>query len=138
MNKGLIIPLMFFWMMLPSCQHDNLSSKYPYLNNEEELVTLLFTENAESEPADHHAYYDALLDFQQEYPDALSKVHAVDETDHQLMQYYEVTDFPAMIILDGEEVQLRLEGSNDYTVIKDEIKNKVLAEDLLTSSKRYN
>lgn len=138
LNKGLILSLLFLWVLLPSCQHDNLTSEYPYLNSEEELVTILFTEDSNNEPNSYHAYYDALIDFQQEHPEALSTVHSAGMEDAKLMQHYEVTDFPTMIILEEEEIQLRLEGDNEYTVIKDEIEDKVVTDEMLSALKSKN
>lgn len=127
MGKLTVGALILLALMLPSCQLDNISSQYPFLGQEEEIVTILFSDNQE-ENINEHPYYDALIDFQQQNPEALSEIHIADASDQQLMNYYEVSDFPTMLVLNGDRVELRLEGTKDYAYILQEIELSVMSQ----------
>lgn len=126
MNKFLVAALVSLGLLLPSCQQNNINSHYPFLD-QEEIVTILFSDPHE-ENTNEHSYYDALIEFQQENPEALSEIHIADSADQQLMHYYEVSDFPTMLVLNGQEVELRLEGPQEHSHILEEIESSILTD----------
>ncbi|WP_147802449.1 hypothetical protein [Alkalicoccus halolimnae] len=120
MKIWLMTTLLISCMILFSCQNENITSDYPFLDNEDEYITILFSD-IQSQQASEHPYYDALIDFQQEYPESPMSVYVADENDTELLSYYEVSTFPTMIIVENNEALVKVEGQNDYQAILDKM-----------------
>jgi hypothetical protein len=117
-----MISLISSFCILSSCSNTkNISDNYPFLKDTEDKapVTLLFSN--ESELAEEHIYYDALIDVQQSYPDKLSNVIIVSQEEDELIDYYNIDTYPTLLLLDGLNIKLRIEGPQLLANIYEEV-----------------
>ncbi|MCR6111275.1 hypothetical protein HXA35_13080 [Bacillus sp. A301a_S52] len=118
----MMISLISSFCILSSCSNTkNISDNYPFLKDTEDKapVTLLFSN--ESELAEEHIYYDALIDVQQSYPDKLSNVIIVSQEEDELIDYYNIDTYPTLLLLDGLNIKLRIEGPQLLANIYEEV-----------------
>ncbi|WP_078576059.1 hypothetical protein [Salipaludibacillus agaradhaerens] len=118
----MVMSLISFFCILSSCSNTkNISDNYPFLNDTEDNVpvTLLFSN--ESDLAEEHIYYDALIDVQQSYPDKLSNVIVISQEEDELIDYYNIDTYPTLLILDDLHIKLRIEGPQGLANIYEEV-----------------
>ncbi|SES39450.1 hypothetical protein [Salipaludibacillus aurantiacus] len=127
MNHLCVIILMTSCLYMSSCQSDNISSDYSFLEESQDdkvPETLLFSNNTDIQ--EEHNYYDALRTVQKKYPDRLNSTHIVSESDHSLVNYYGIDTFPTLLLVEDLEVKLRIEGANEFSSILNELKYTLL------------
>lgn len=111
---------------LTSCGSQAIVSNYPFLDTdgeEDTAVTILFSDDHDYSTENN--YYDALIDVQQKHPNKLSNVNIVSQTDTELVQFYEIEQFPTLLLVDDLEVMLRIEGEKDVTSIYSKLDSTV-------------
>ncbi|GAE29913.1 hypothetical protein JCM9152_1300 [Halalkalibacter hemicellulosilyticusJCM 9152] len=59
---------------------------------------------------DEHTYYDAFLTLQQHFEDEMLSFIIVDLNERDVIKYFEINEFPTMIVVTGENEHLRMEG----------------------------
>ncbi|PYZ93297.1 hypothetical protein CR194_08875 [Salipaludibacillus keqinensis] len=126
MSRMLLIIFMSSCFYLTSCGSQAIVSNYPFLDTdgeEDTAVTILFSDDHDYSTENN--YYDALIDVQQKHPNKLSNVNIVSQTDTELVQFYEIEQFPTLLLVDDLEVMLRIEGEKDVTSIYSKLDSTV-------------
>ncbi|WP_169819239.1 hypothetical protein [Anaerobacillus arseniciselenatis] len=96
-------------MFLSSCNNNEVLSNYPFLQKEDEHITILFSD-------DHYIheegnYYDALLDVKRRYPELIRSFNIIHSSDRDLIRYFEISEFPTLLVIHNEKITIRVEGS---------------------------
>ncbi|OIJ09747.1 hypothetical protein BKP35_14745 [Anaerobacillus arseniciselenatis] len=99
----------FLLMFLSSCNNNEVLSNYPFLQKEDEHITILFSD-------DHYIheegnYYDALLDVKRRYPELIRSFNIIHSSDRDLIRYFEISEFPTLLVIHNEKITIRVEGS---------------------------
>ncbi|MFC0558769.1 hypothetical protein ACFFH4_06860 [Halalkalibacter alkalisediminis] len=116
MDKYIELMIVSSIFLLSSCFSTTASSiENPLLQHEEETITVLFSDSSKMQ--DEKTYYDALLELKQDYPSNIPSLLIVDANERDLIRYFNIEQFPTMLVLTGEQEDLRMEG----TFSKDEI-----------------
>lgn len=115
MDKYIEMMIIGSIFLLSSCFSTAASIENPLLQHDEETITVLFSDS--SNMHDEKTYYDALLELKQNYPNHIPSLLIIDASDRDLIRYFNIKQFPTMLVLTGEEEDLRIEG----TFTKDEI-----------------
>jgi hypothetical protein len=101
-------------LLLNSCLSATSSLENP-LQQTEEPITVLFSDSSTIQ--DEKTYYDALLELQQNYPNDMPSFFIIDATERDAIRYFNIEQFPTMLVLTGDQENLRMEG----IIPKDEI-----------------
>lgn len=104
-------------LILNSCQSVDSSAGNLIEIDEDETVTILFSDSSAIYNED--TYYDALLEWQQSINQNPVPFKIIDASDKDIIHYFDINQFPTMLVISGEHVLLRLEGP----ITKDEILN---------------
>ncbi len=88
-----------------SSVHSNLPSE-----TNTEMVTILFSDPASYDK--EHTYYDALLELQNNYPDQITSFQIIEADDKDPIKQFAVETFPTMLIIQGDNIHLRMEGNH--------------------------
>jgi hypothetical protein len=118
----MILSLLSSFCILSSCSNTkNINDYYPFLksNDNKAPLTLLFSNEADL--AEEHIYYDAIIGVQQTYPDKLSNVVVISQQETELIDYYNIETYPTLLILDGVDIKLRIEGPQGLANIYEEL-----------------
>ncbi|WP_051314744.1 hypothetical protein [Alteribacter aurantiacus] len=102
------------------CQNEQTRADYSLLGNDNEIVTVLFSDENQINQEIH--YYDAVLRLQNDHSEKIDKVKVIDAKEEDYTSTYEISTFPTLIIIDNNEVTLRIEGNLDNEQILNEIK----------------
>ncbi|MDQ0206499.1 thioredoxin domain-containing protein [Alkalicoccobacillus murimartini] len=114
MNKWLIIMSACALLLLTSCIAASTSPSSPLTNDDDEApIAVLFSDADNPEHEQEANYYDALLELTSDFPDEMPELVIVDASDEEKVQYYDINQFPTILCLDGEEISLRIEGTNN-------------------------
>ncbi|WP_280769136.1 hypothetical protein [Salipaludibacillus daqingensis] len=122
MNRICILIFMSSCLYLTSCDSQAIIGSYPFLEeseSEKSIVTILFSD--EHNHRQEHNYYDALIEAQQTHPNKLSNVNIVSASETELIDYYEVEDFPTLLLVEDLDVKLRIEGVQDLSFISSKL-----------------
>lgn len=122
MSRLFVFILISSCFFLTSCYSQEIVTSYPFLDNSENtetIVPILFSD--EHHHRREHNYYEALIDAQQKYPSKISNVNVVSKAERELITYYEVANYPTLILVKDLEVKLRIEGIQDYSTISSEL-----------------
>lgn len=121
-TKYTLLFLLFFLILLTSCQSSSATNKNPLKTSDTSPMIILFSdENSIDKEAN---YYDALLEIQKNYRNESLPFQFVYSNNKEAVEYFQITSFPTLIILDTDEtILLRLEKSHT----KEEIVKKILA-----------
>ncbi|QKS71573.1 hypothetical protein FLK61_33330 [Paenalkalicoccus suaedae] len=117
----------------PSCLSQSVESKHAYLfsaENQEKIITVVITSTSQSESTDY-PYYDALIDFQQSHPGMLTDIYFVTEDDTALIDYFGVSDVPAMLFVENGNASIVLEGDKDYQTVSNELQAVIQDESIV-------
>jgi hypothetical protein len=101
--------------LLGSCFSAASSIENPLQQHSEETITVLFSDSSKMQ--DEKTYYDALLELKQHYPSNTPSLLIIDADERDAIRYFNIEQFPTMLVLTGEQENLRMEG----TFSKDEI-----------------
>jgi hypothetical protein len=101
-------------LLLNSCLSATSSLENP-LQQTEEPITVLFSDSSTIQ--DEKTYYDALLELKQNYPNDMPSFFIIDATERDAIRYFNIEQFPTMLVLTGDQENLRMEG----IISKDEI-----------------
>lgn len=115
MDKYIEIVIISSILLLNACVSVATPSNNPLDNKEDETVTVLFSDS--STLAQENTYYDAMLELQQSHPNQIPSFLIIDAEEKEAIRYYNVEQFPTLLILTGENEKLRIQG----TYSKDEI-----------------
>ncbi len=107
----LSIPLILILAFLSSCQFEPDYGYLPVDLESDELNTIIFSSKSNQE--EERSYYDALLQLKKEYPQKLNSIQIIKRKDEQAVNYYNVSTFPTIIVLDGKNEIVRLEGKKE-------------------------
>ncbi|WP_026674448.1 hypothetical protein [Alkalihalobacterium bogoriense] len=119
MKQQLSYLILTSFLLTSGCWATEAVTNYPFENEEEQMITVLFSNNHTIQ--NESSFYDALLEFQQLYPDYDLPLTIVYEDERDIIQYFEITEFPTLLVIDGQTVELRIEGHHG----KDDILNKL-------------
>jgi len=115
MDKYIELMIISSILLLSSCFQTTSSVESPLQQHEEETITVLFSDSSKIQ--DEKTYYDALLELKQHYPGNVPALLIIDANERDAIRYFNIQQFPTMIVLTGEKENLRMEG----TFTKDEI-----------------
>ncbi|GAE28022.1 small peptidoglycan-associated lipoprotein [Halalkalibacter wakoensis JCM 9140] len=115
MDKYIEVMIIGSILLLNSCFSTASSIENPLPQHQDETITVLFSDSSTLQ--DEKTYYDALLELQQIYPANMPSFFIIDAGDRDVIRYFNIEKFPTMLVLTGDEEDLRMEGT--YT--KDEI-----------------
>ncbi|WP_059104974.1 hypothetical protein [Shouchella shacheensis] len=100
-----MVAVVFF---LSGCSFFTSSSASAPLHDEEDgMVTILFSDRNSMEEETN--YYNALLDVQNQNSEVPSFI-LCESSDKEAVDYYGVNEYPTMLVLDGDQEKLRVEG----------------------------
>ncbi|MCF6412052.1 hypothetical protein [Pseudalkalibacillus salsuginis] len=115
----LSIPLILILAFLSSCQFEPDYGYLPVDLESDELNTIIFSSKSNQE--EERSYYDALLQLKKDYPQKLNSIQIIKKKDEQAVNYYNVSTFPTIIVLDGKNEIVRLEGKKEVDDIKNHL-----------------
>lgn len=101
------------WLMLSpllftsACWASNVDSN-PLATDREQMMTVLFSN--EHSLRDEADYYDALLELQHAYPDESLPLQIIYSNDREKIKFFEIEQYPTLVVLYGNEIKLRIEG----------------------------
>jgi hypothetical protein len=107
----LSIPLITVLAILSSCQFTPALSYVPIDLKDGQIHTILFS--SPDDRFDERNYYQALLNLQNKYPDKLKSIKVYEKENNDLIEYFNVTTFPTLLVLDGENIKVKIEGNRD-------------------------
>ncbi|WP_257350616.1 thioredoxin [Pseudalkalibacillus decolorationis] len=107
----LSIPMLAILALLSSCQFTPTLNQLPINFDKAEVHTLLFS--AGNYQSEERSYYDALLNLQNKYPDKLNSIKIIQKKNSDIVQYFNISTYPTLIIMNGKEVEVRVEGHKD-------------------------
>ncbi|MGO4887950.1 small peptidoglycan-associated lipoprotein [Anaerobacillus sp. MEB173] len=90
-----------------------------YFSMDEQVVTVLFSDELYIQ--DEGNYYDALLDFNNKFPNFISSIHIVLSDEKDLIRHFEISDYPTLLIIDENDVKARIEGPQSTNEILGEL-----------------
>lgn len=94
------------------------TSSPPFIQNDVK-TTILFSE---PDPVDQEKpYLDALLELQSLYPNEVPHVLVTSGEHEDVIRYFQIEQFPTLIVVQGDKVFLRLEGEYSTAQIIKEI-----------------
>ncbi|WP_100404626.1 YbbN family protein [Bacillus solitudinis] len=120
MNKIMLAVLFCFIIMLSSCLSSASTNENPFNQIEGETLTVLFSDSRFIR--DENSYYDALLELQQEHPGRIPPFIIVDKNEREKIKYYDVVEFPTMLVVSQESISLRMEGPHPKEQILKQLK----------------
>ncbi|MBU8906751.1 thioredoxin domain-containing protein [Desertibacillus haloalkaliphilus] len=91
------------------CWSSNADADHDILPSDGEKMTVLFSN--ENSLQDESNFYDAILEIQQREP-SISSVKIVYATDRSLVQQYEISEYPTLLVFYGGEICVRMEGAH--------------------------
>ncbi|GIN07450.1 hypothetical protein J1TS1_15950 [Shouchella clausii] len=114
-NKG--VRLLFigcFIFFLQGCSIlPAFSSPQLHSNEKEDPVTLIFSDP--DRLSDEANYYDAVLAVQQDLGEQVTELVICDASERHIINYYDIDEFPAMLVYKGDDEKLRISGKHDIT-----------------------
>ncbi len=120
-RKAILSVFYFSILVLSSCVSQASYADSPIEGVEDETIAVLFSDI--NSVAVENDYYNALLELQQQQPEHFPAIHFVDTDDKKAIEYYNVKQFPTMLVLNGDDVSLRLEGAYSKEEIFQMLKN---------------
>ncbi|ARK31169.1 hypothetical protein [Halalkalibacter krulwichiae] len=115
MDKYIEMMIISSMLFLSSCFPQASSIENPISQDQEQTITVLFSDS--SNLHEEKTYYDALLELKQKDPVNAPSLMIIDSEERDAIRYFNIEQFPTMIVLTGEKENLRVEGS----LTKDEI-----------------
>lgn len=115
MNKYIRMMMISSFFLLNACVSSASTLENPLQQHTEETITVLFSDSSTLQ--DESSYYDALLELQRTYSTDTPSFLIIDATERDIIRYYNIEQFPTMLVVTGEKENLRMEG----TFSKDEI-----------------
>lgn len=96
-------------IVLTSCTSNEVTSSYPFLQKKDENITILFSDDYSIN--DEGNYYDALLDVKRRHPELIRSFNVIHSSSRDLVRYFEIEEFPTLLVLHNEIVTVRIIGS---------------------------
>ncbi len=115
MNKFLGMMIISSFVLLNACVSSASTLENPLEGYTEETLTVLFSDSSTLQ--NENGYYEALLELQRTYLADTPSFIIIDATEREIIRYYKIEEFPTMLVLTGEQENLRIEGAHS----KDEI-----------------
>ncbi|NEU29522.1 thioredoxin family protein [bacterium LRH843] len=108
MNRffGMIVISSLF--LLNACA-SSASLESPLKQHSEERLTVLFSDSSTLQNESH--YYDALLELQRKYTTNTPSFLIIDAAEREMIRYYNIKQFPTILVLTGDKETLRMEGA---------------------------
>ena len=98
----------FLLFLLTGCTNNEVITNYPFLQKEDENITLLFSDDLSIHEEGN--YYDALLDVKRRYPELIRSFNIIHSSDRDLIRYYEIIEYPTLLVIHNETITIRVEG----------------------------
>ncbi len=98
----------FLLFLLTGCTNNEVIANYPFLQKEDENITLLFSDDLFIHEEGN--YYDALLDVKRRYPELIRSFNIIHSSDRDLIRYYEIIEYPTLLVIHNETITIRVEG----------------------------
>ncbi|MCK0470593.1 hypothetical protein [Halalkalibacter sp. APA_J-10(15)] len=108
MDKYIMVFLLSSMFILTACVSVASTEENPLNHPDDEMVTVLFSDSTSIQ--DENTYYDAFLTLQQHFEDEMLTFIIVDLNERDVIRYFEINEFPTMIVVTGENEHLRMEG----------------------------
>ncbi|WP_332693799.1 hypothetical protein [Halalkalibacter lacteus] len=115
MDKYIELMILSSILLLNSCFSAASAIENPLQQHTEETITVLFSDSSTIQ--DEKTYYDALLELKENYPSKMPDFLIIDANERDAIRYFNIEQFPTMLVLTGDQENLRMEG----TLPKDEI-----------------
>src|SRR5690625_1454552 len=106
MNKVFHIIFVSTFFLLYSCMSSTAQMEKELPRFSTNTATVLFSDPTSFQT--ESTYYDALLELQTTYD--IHSVFIVDANEHELIQHYDIKQFPTILVLFENKDKLRLEG----------------------------
>ncbi len=113
--------------ILTACVSVASTEENPLNYPDNETITVLFSDSSSLQ--DEHTYYDAYLALQQHYDEEIPSIIIVDADDRDAIRFFEINQFPTMLILTGKTEHVRLEGVLTEEAILAELLHFFLAKE---------
>lgn len=112
-NRWLYLICTVALLFLTSCIAASTSASNPIEEADNDTpVALLFSDADNPEKEQETIYYDALIELTSSHPDEMPQLVIVDSSEQDKIQYFDIDQFPTILCLDGDDVSLRIEGTN--------------------------
>ena len=100
----------FSSFLLTGCWDVNSAVQQPILTNEDENVVVLFSDDHSLQ--EESSFYDALLEVQQSHPQYAIPLRIIGEQERSIIRHYNINQYPTLLIINTEGINLRIEGSH--------------------------
>ncbi|WP_078554963.1 hypothetical protein [Bacillus alkalicellulosilyticus] len=118
--------LLTFLFIQTGCWSSEAAITNPYELEDEEYITLLFSNDSSLNY--ESSFYDALLELRKQYPEHEIPFDIINSENRDIIRYYNITEYPTLIILEGSSIVLRIEGKRDKEVIKTKLYEIIIPE----------
>lgn len=114
--------------LLIGCQHqsDNSDELPAFINEGSDKAVSYFFSN-EDQLEEEMSYYDALLDFNRNYPERLDSIKIITEQNDELIEYFNVHVYPTLLVIEEQKVTVRLEGFMNFQDIYSTLETTLIA-----------
>lgn len=121
--------IMLTLLLLTSACAGNTKSEPPIVTSSGQMMTILFSN--EQSLRDEADFYDALLELQQSFPDESVPLQIIYSNEKEKVKHFKVAQYPTLIVLEGHEVKLRMEGLHEKEEIMRMLKNTLQVQSSL-------
>ncbi|KHF40843.1 hypothetical protein [Halalkalibacter okhensis] len=120
MDKCIELMIIGSILLLSSCFSTASSMENPLEQHTDETITVLFSDSSSMQ--DEKTYYDALLELKQNHPSEMPSFLIIDADERDAIRYFNIEQFPTMLVITGSHEDLRMEG----IFTKDEILTQLM------------
>ncbi|ADU30919.1 hypothetical protein [Evansella cellulosilytica] len=122
--------LIFSSLLLSSCfsqEADSTSNPFQLYETQENMpITFLFSDDNRLD--EEVSYYDALLDFKREHPNRIHQIQIVSIHDESLVEHFHIETHPTLIIIQDDDIKVRIEGYKEAIEILTELETRLIQE----------
>ncbi|MCL7746304.1 hypothetical protein [Halalkalibacter alkaliphilus] len=108
MDKYVEVMIIGSILLLNSCFSAASSIENPLEQHTDETITVLFSDSSTMQ--DEKTYYDAFLELKQNYPSEIPSFLIIDANEREVIRYFNIEQFPTMLVITGDQEDLRMEG----------------------------
>ncbi|PTL39985.1 hypothetical protein [Alkalicoccus saliphilus] len=119
--KIIFISFLFMIVCTSGCGSENIYDSLPELADSDNLHAVVFIEDIDDEA--NHAYFDALLAINA--PSSM-ETHVMPAGENEAAaEHFQVESYPSLVLIEKEDVRLKIEGSNPFDFIQQKLYSEV-------------